>query len=378
MLPYRTKRGPRAAIEEITVRYPILPLALCSVLAVSACGSDETIGTTTESADAVPDAQMLAITTPSTTDDQALSTDPSTINAAAEALADDVNDAVGLLQSKIDQLRATATVQTTTVGLTTCDVWIATIDAVAYRLSACERERLLQTHTFILEAHAATSTDDKDYVTVAAGHGGGLKSYEGERRGYGTIAYDFDALRTIRGSGPSGKIAIGYRAAGQVRQLAISYKGFAYNESVPQSARITYKRIVGTGGKITFATYADVLAPGPNAGSYVNGTDGLDENARVSLGWLASGSARAAAFACGGTVGQGACVHVAQCYSVSGSVSYEQIVAGTASVSFSATDCSNADVDDAPSDDDMTVSTDASADLAGAPAVDEPVADANE
>ncbi len=347
------------------MRYVLLTL----ILAIAACGNDDESNATT----AVPEASMLAITLPGATAQQALTTDPSTVRAAAAALADDINAAVALLQDRIDALRASATSTTQTQGAVTCTVWTASTDAIEYRLSECERDRRVDTRSFVLEARATG-----EFATVAAGRGAALDDYEGQRRGRGVVAYDFDTLRAIRGSGPVGKVAIGYRAAGAVRQLDVGYLNFAFGDNEPRSANLRYSRIVGAGGKVTFATRADVLAPGDTQGTYVNGEDGLDENARASLGWTNEGDVRAAAFACGGTVGQGNCVHWAQCYAASGTVSYEAIVNGTANISFDAQACPNASVDDAPSESEVTATADSSSEIPGAPAVSEPAASADE
>ena len=63
------------------------------------------------------------------------------------------------------------------------------------------------------------------------------------------------------------------------------------------------------------------------------------EYGRAVVGWNREGNARVAMDACGGTVGQGSCVHLRQCYQADGPVTFEQLTAEESDLQWEQSSC---------------------------------------
>jgi len=356
------------------VKTKILTIALIGLGA--ACGGSDT--SDNDAVGAVPSAEMLSLDVDSAGSAQALSVTPSQIDAATQELTQDIADAINLAQDRIDALRASATKKTVSVGRNECVEWDATADNIAYRLQSCDHNGARDIFFFSLQGRAADATD-ADFVVLAAGEGAALPNFNGGRRGHGRIGFDFDAWTALHGSGPQGKIAIGYRAAGRARSLNVAFDKFALAGKTPHSALLRYHRVVDVGGRISFATYADVIEP-VDGGGYQVGQDGIEEYARVALAWAAGKGARVSAVVCGGSVGTSSdCVREVECFTQTSAVTFEDIRSGNVSASFNETTCPSVSQEpgDPPSTTDVTVSAGTDADVPG-PSVDEPSATSDE
>ena len=93
------------------------------------------------------------------------------------------------------------------------------------------------------------------------------------------------------------------------------------------TALYTFERVFGKGGRFTFLTHHDFMARSSTDQSLELGEDSVKEFGRAALAWNAQGKARTAFAACGGTVGQGECVQVRQCWDRAGDVTYGEIAA---------------------------------------------------
>jgi hypothetical protein len=358
------------------VKTKILTLALIG-FGVACGGSDN--NDDSDATAAVPSADMLSLQVDSSGSAQALAPTPSQIDAAAQELTGDIEDAINTVQDRIDNLRDSATKKTTAIGRSECIEWDATADSVSYRLRSCDHNGARDYFIFTLEGRAAASTSDGDYLTLAAGHGSKLPSFDNGRRGHGVIGFDFDNWRTLHGSGPQGKIAVGYRAAGRARTLNVAFDKFALADKTPHSALLRYHRVIDLGGRITFATVADIIEPNGSGGFEV-GQDGLAEFARVALAWAQGRGARVSAIACGGSVGAATdCVREVECFSQVSAVTFEDIKSGNVSADFNEAQCPAVSQapGDPPSAGDVTASADSDSTVPG-PDVDEPAASSDE
>jgi hypothetical protein len=140
------------------------------------------------------------------------------------------------------------------------------------------------------------------------------------------VGFDLDALGALTGEGRGvGKVGIGFRHVGRVRQLNVALRDFARGEDeTPVSALYRYKRIVGIGGHASLLARGDVLTR-DDAGGLTYGEDGSDEEMRMRLGWIKDQGARAVAIACGGTVGDGECARIVGCWTMGGETRHEAI-----------------------------------------------------
>ncbi len=330
----------------------VLSLALMGALAVApACGSDDSVSETPEAA-SLPSAEMMSLALESSQNGAALTDDPSLTDAIAQELVSQLDDAIALLQPRLDALREGATPVRDGEG---CAVWEKRHEGVAYKLRACRRDGRVDNYAFVLLGRPAESTSDDDYIRLVAGHGTALPRFDGGRRGFGVVGYNFTGLNRLRGSGPVGEVAIGYRVAGRARSLSAAYNDFAASDDrETHSARLSYLHVSGRGGRIVFGVGADVIAPGETDGTYVIGQDEQNERVRLALAWARGVGARVTGVACGGTVGDD-CIAIAQCYSFNTAVTFEDVRAGNTRA-FEERDCPRLEIDlpPAPSEDEIS------------------------
>ncbi len=340
-----------------------------------------------EYTEALPDQQMLMM---SLTEDEAqqqaltegiyqaaLVNDPSQIQARAQEIADRVNAAVEETQAIIDANIEGVTPTETTVGRFLCRVWEKDIDANHWRLAVCERDLAAKRYFFSLYGWPLTGTE-ADKMLVLAGEGRILPRFDGKRRGAGRIGYNFDNWNALTGQGPTGKAAIGYRAAGRLRQLHVGLRDLLpEGQTTPRSALYRFAHVIGKGGHLRFVVDDDVVKPEGNG--FVMGEDGIIELARAGLDWARGIGARATARVCGGSVGEGQCVFVRQCWKADNRVTFEDLRAVLTGEEASPWDPAACPADDAlplppsevPTEEDTTVPEDSTGEVPG-PAVDEP------
>lgn len=352
-------------------------LLLTCILGIgtAACGAE--IGADVLAQDdytaAIPSEQMLALTTEA--------------NASAEAQAGaDANGVAAMgrdVMQGIDQLRADthaslrALVASTTPteitrGDATCKVWAQTGDGVNWQLVSCRVDARADRYAFVLRGRAESSTSESDFLPVFAGEGRRLPDFAGERRGAGRVGYNFDHLSVLTGVEAGGQLGLGYRAAGRVRQLVLGLRDVhGPDDEESTTALFRYDHRVGVGGRFAFVTGADFIAR-DTLNELVSGEDGVAELARVAMAWNEGGEARTLVTACGGTLGQGVCVRIAQCWSADGATTYGEVALNEPTWSEAA--CPAVDFGDAAADDQVP----ASEDEAGAPVVDEPAPSADE
>lgn len=259
------------------------------------------------------------------------------------------------------------------LGGFTCKRWLKTIEGVEWRLRACRRDRALRLYGFLLEGRAEGGAE-ADYAPVFAGEGVIRPRFDGQKRGVGRIGYDLDNLNALTGQGATGKLGIGYRAVGRVRQLNVGLKGFAPEGDTPTDALYRYRQLIGLGGKVRLVARADLLAEDEN-GALVQGEDGLIERSRISLGWLRGKGGRAALLHCDGTVGEGQCVRRSQCWREAGLLTHDAEGRPDDAPDFAAARCPLADIDPIEEESLPDLTDEA---LLGAPAIDEPNADPEE
>ncbi len=351
-------------------------LALMSALAVApACGGDDG-GSESPEAAALPSAEMMSLAIESSENGAtALTDDLSLTDSIAQQLVSQLDGAIALLHPRLDAVREGAEPVRDREG---CATWEKRHEGVAYQLRACRREGRVDHYAFVLRGRPADSTADEDYVRLIAGHGTALPRFDGERRGTGVVGYNFTGWHALRGSGPVGEVAIGYRVAGRARALNAAYRDFAASaEQDTHSARLAYHHVIGVGGRIVFGVGADLIAPGDSDGTYVIGQDELNERVRLAMAWARGVGARVIGSACGGTVGDG-CISVAQCYSFNTEVTFEDVRAGNTRA-FEERDCPRLDLElpAIPTEGEVAAGADSDSDVPG-PDVSEPAPSADE
>ncbi|MEM6731351.1 MAG: hypothetical protein AAF658_07330, partial [Myxococcota bacterium] len=233
------------------------------------------------------------------------STHPSSFYEQAQEVAARVNQARQTLQSHIDELKASVEPERLEIAGLDCAVWEADRARFYAKLSSCRTDIRGLRYQFVLEGRPLDSESDDDFVVLAAGRGRFLNPSRIESSVAGQIGYDFDAARLLFGNdGPTGRIAVGYRELGSVRQLRIAVDEVQWNaETEVRSAFHNYNRVIGRGGKLAYSRYSDFLTTDED-GTFVYGQDGLREAGRVSLAWARARAARATATVCGGTLGE--------------------------------------------------------------------------
>ncbi len=200
------------------------------------------------------------------------------------------------------------------VGGFECKRWQQANARVEWRLTSCLRDRRNRVFGFVLEGRPAA--EGGAWLPVFAGKGRVIPRFDGKKRGAGLVGYDLDNLNALTGEGAVGKIAIGYRAVGAVRQLHLGLKDFAPEGEEAISARYAYDHLLGTGGRVALLLLDDIVSRDDD-GQLTRGEDGTRELGRIAIGWRRGVGARAAAAVCGGTVGP-RCVTISQCWSRAG------------------------------------------------------------
>ena len=145
------------------------------------------------------------------------------------------------------------------------------------------------------------------------------------------------------------------------------------------SAVYRYNHVVGKGGLLKFAFKADVVSL--DGGELSEEKDGEDELGRVSLAYARSGKARVAGILCGGSLGEGECVRLRECFESDSQVTFGALFLNPDErPDFDATACpGEAELpiveDEAPSEGELEASDADNGDIPG-PAVEEPAAEA--
>lgn len=372
-------------------RYTLAPWLLASLF-LFACGGDDAddaadAGATpevTESSDyldSVPSGDELTLEL-TDADGQALTASEFALEDGARARVRDITLAVfervnTIVHESYDRVRlAVEDVEPETLEIEgfNCKRWLKTIEGVDWRLRACRRDKALRLYGFLLEGRPEGGAD-ADFVPVFAGEGVVRPRFDGKKRGAGRVGYNLDNFNALTGNGPTGKIGVGYRAVGRVRQLNVGLKGFTRDGEEPINALYRYRQLIGVGGKVTLTARADLIAEDEN-GDLIQGEDGLVERNRVSLGWLRDKGGRAAVVHCDGTLGEGQCIRRSQCWRKEGELTQDETGEVTDAPSFTPAHCPMADVDPVPGEDELPA--DGGEEFLGAPDVGEPAADPEE
>ncbi|MFZ4736107.1 MAG: hypothetical protein ACOYM9_09190 [Bradymonadia bacterium] len=371
---------------------------LALVTFVPACGAeDEKTASTAEGQDflaAVPASDELALSIDEVEAGQALTVDGEMLDDGEAPLhryggkvVERVNEAVASARARVDALIADTEPEVYSEGNVTCRRWTVEEGENTWRFSSCERDRGARKYVFALSGKTNGAADDA-YAPVFVGEGRVLPgtNAQGRRHAAGRVGFDFDALDALTGEARAmGQVGIGFRHVGPVRQLNVALRDFARgDDETPVSALYRYRRHVGVGGHVSLLAYGDVLTRADDGG-LTYGEDGSDEALRIRIGWLKDQGARAAAIACGGTVGEGECARIVGCWARGGEARHEAIESDSGerperptrerlAERFPEGSCAAvADLEDAPSPDETAVEP------AGAPdAVEEPGPDSDE
>lgn len=306
-----------------------LAVAAALALLVGCGGEDAELPPEDDFAAAIPDGAMLALTAESD-GTSGLAGGPAGFKQVADGVMDGINRLVSDTQDGLRDIAMSAPEVDFTYQGAVCKLWELDHEGNHWQLISCERNRLRKEYAFLLRGRPEGSTSDEDYLAVFAGFGRVLPRHDGQRRGAGVIAYDFDSYRALAGGDAAGKIVIGYRAAGRARQLVIGMNEVLLdaNQEEPFSALFRFTHVIGRGGHFVFWTGADVLTR-DGGGDLESGQDGTDELVRAAIAWNTTGAARTAYTACYGTVSSG-CVSAVQCWSRTGAETYAEVAAGGA------------------------------------------------
>lgn len=301
------------------------------------CGAEDeaTQDSGDELVEGVPEAEMLSFSLseqattsqPLTLRQDALVGQPSEVRAKAEAVSAEVKEHIIKIHELLDTMKAQGTESTFGKGAIKCKAWEIDNEGVHWKLTACERPGAAKRYGFVLRGRAATSSADADYKLVAAGEHSALgRGANGKRQGAGKVGYNLDNRFALTGKGAKGKAGIGYRAVNRYRHVEVAFKDLLPEGSAdaPRSARYTFRRVVGKGGVLRYAAEGDFVTRSAEQ-ALEQGQDGVMERGRATLAWRADGAARTAAVVCGGTVGDGQCARIHQCWQADLAVSYEEI-----------------------------------------------------
>ncbi len=351
--------------------------------ALNACGGDTesddpVLGVDEEYLEAIPTEDQLNLLLTDqegqalSSEEYALEGSPAQVRALTQEIFQRINSTVQDSLQRMRQAASNVEPETYEEGAIKCKRWVGSHEGVEWRLRSCHRDLRNRLYGFVLEGRAEGT---EEYLSVFAGEGRVMARFDGKRRGAGKIGYDLDNLNSLTGQGPTGKIGIGYRAVRKVRQLHIGLKEFSRDGSEPISARYNYKHLIGVGGKVSLATRADFVTTDEN-GEFVTGQDDVVERGRISLGWKRGLGARAALVVCDGTVGEGECVRISQCWKRNSNIVAETLSSGEAQPAFESAECPEApfSVEEPPSVEELELPGDGEL----APEVPEPTADPNE
>ena len=356
------------------IRPTFVTLLACSLWAAG-CGGDAATGD--DFVDAIPSEAMLELAVDEESTATALTTpDPSRLQERAREIASRSNTAMKEAHARLRQALAGVEPTELQVGGLTCKQWQLEREGVELRVRSCQLERLARRFMFSLQARTAGSTDEGAWRVLAAGRGRVLDAVDGERRGGGVVGFDFDNAYALFGHGPQGKVSYGYRAAGELRQLHLGLQQFqAEGAEEATTARHHFMHLRGRGGVLRFGRVDDFVARGSND-ELTAGTDGVDEVGRIALAWARERAARIVASVCGGTVGEGQCVRMKQCFR-NGQVTMEQTGIDSAQgPEWQATACPDMPipVELPPAEGDLEAPDDVDGEIPG-PDLDEPAAE---
>lgn len=361
----------------------VFAVSVLGLTQVGCLGGDDGTGSDDEFAMAVPDDEMLDLSL----DGDGLETQSSALEVEGQALvgepakfkkhAKDVMAAVNALiaetYAEVQALFAGVEPVETTKGAWTCKTWEDDGVKAHWKLTVCLKDKNLKKYGFELQGRPIGSTSDKDYLVVFAGAAKLFPKFEEKKRGAGYVGYNFDNLNQLTGRPLSGRLGVGYRAVGKVRQAVLGLD-HVNAEAVDHEMNGIYRyaRIVGIGGRFSFVGKGDYIAM--EDGKVVIGQDQLVERVRAAIGWKATGEARTVLKACDGTAGDGQCLKLVQCWSKDEAVAYEEAGDDAMKPKWEEKTCSELPmpVDDAPAETDEDVPDDGN-DI-DAPMVPEPSA----
>ena len=371
-------------------------IATLGLTGIVACGGDDSEPAPTDTADdafseAIPDADVLGLELAESggaaqglefdSTQQALDGQPSRVAEHASRTLDRVNRARAVVMDLVEAARTNSPGEDVKIGALTCREWVHQADNNTWQLSSCLRAGGARGYSFVLKGKP-NDAEDSAYKVVMAGDGVALPRHEGRRRGAGRIGFNLDNFNTLTGEGPTGKMGIGYRAAGRFRQLTVGLKDFTPVDGTDSfSALYRYNHLIGVGGILKFIFEADVLSVDGN-GALSETKDDVDELGRVAMGWTRTGKARIAGIVCGGSLGDGNCKHMRQCYDTDEVVTFESLTDDENPVDWDATACPGeaefGDLPELPEEPptDGELAPPAAGGDAGAPDVAEPQADA--
>lgn len=317
-------------------------------LSVSLVGLVSGCGKVSEKLDALEDALEFAGVVPSsdsfdtTTADQESASQALTIEQAiaqpvdagslrqhTEEVLRGVRHLVHDTHIEVDRLIDSADPIAVEQGNLECAQWEGDGEAAHWRLTICDLEGQRKHHRVTLEGRALDANEGSEFLPVFAGEGFRHKADGAKRRARGFLRYNLDNLGTLRGTEVSGKLAVGFNAAGKGRKLDIrALEANAPDLAQPLTGRYHFAAVAGRGGAFRFAGERDLLTS-DGAGGYTYGDDGQAERGRALVVWSNQGSARGVFALCGGTLGQGECVSRAQCWTTGGDVTFDAVVDGS-------------------------------------------------
>ena len=317
-----------------------------TVLALAGCGGAGDSDDGDDYASAIPDSELLALAFDDpavaqgalTSEDGPLLGEPSQFKEHAKKLMDGLNKLGQGIHDGVAFVKENSVPIVVTKGALTCKVWEADGAKAHWQLLSCLVDKKVKKFTFLLRGRPLGSTAEKDYLPVFAGDGIALPKFEGHRRGFGWAGFQFDHYATLTGEKVSGKMGIAYRGAGKARQLVIGLnKVQGPNMTEPVAGIYRFVHVLGLGGRFSFVGPGDFVAPDAE-GKIRPGKDGTMEMGRAVLAWKKAVGARTVLEACGGSVGQGKCVRLVQCWKPDDSVAFED-VAGNGGIAWDKVQC---------------------------------------
>lgn len=296
----------------------------------------------------------------------------------------DVQDLLETTHDHIDKVIAEGTVIAEQVSGEDCRAFTYDGVQISWRLLVCRKQGAVnglsgQAYGWVLGGRALDAAEDAEFSPIAAGVGARLQREDGKRGGAGRVGYDFDNLAALNGETYGGKLGIGYRAAGRARQSLLGLKGFKPRMGEPRDALYTHDHLIGRGGRLRLLSYHDFLMPGMDGMGLELGQDATKELGRAVVAWNTQGKARVTMAACGGTVGEGTCAFIRQCFDAGGPVTFSQIAAEESELMWEPTSCGRPPLSAATPPSEADVSFDGDPENMGIPSEDDaPVEEVSE
>lgn len=295
---------------------------------------------------AMPDDEMLTLTLDDnviesaltlTTMEQPLEGETAEFREQAAEVVEDFNELLSYAHDEISQIMETSEWSRVEVGTLVCHEWEADGTLAHWRIRSCRVSASARSYAVYADGRSLDSTSDSDYLPLFAGS---VRIFPGQRRGAGSMGYNFDNYATLTGRPVGGTLGVGYHVDGYGRQLVLGMNGVSGPETVnPHTGMFRYAQVIGIGGSFSFISHGDFLTRDSESGAIELGSDGTNEVGRIAMGWMTGTGARTAVAACDGTVGDDSCVHMIQCWEVNGFATYEEIAEGSAEPVFSDTEC---------------------------------------